>query len=123
MPIEVVPGMKGKARVHYWVKDSDQQLKTEWNSVTKSSDFIHQFHLRGLKPDRTYQFEIECRSEGAEGVANSITGQFKTAPEPNSDVPIRFIVTTCQAVRSVDSGAEGHAVSYTHLTLPTIYSV
>ena len=108
MPIEVVPGMKGKARVHYWVKDSDQQLKTEWNSVTKSSDFIHQFHLRGLKPDRTYQFEIECRSEGAEGVANSITGQFKTAPEPNSDVPIRFIVTTCQAVRSVDSGAEGH---------------
>lgn len=35
-------------------------------------------------------------------------GSFRTAPLAEQATPIRFIVTTCQAVRSVDSGPEGH---------------
>ena len=109
MPVDVVLGTEGETRVRYWTLKSDRLQKTDWEKVTAESDFVHQFQLVSLLPDTQYKFEVDARGSGAEEISNTISGTFKTAPTADSDVPIRFIVTTCQAVRSVDSGAAGHA--------------
>jgi len=109
MPTGVVSGTKGETRVTYWKKfDPSEKLKTDWMTLTAKGDFTHQFGLKNLNPNCQYEMVVEARKAGGKEPSSSMTGAFKTAPTRDQAVPVRFVVTTCQAVRSIDSGAEGH---------------
>lgn len=109
MPVGVVPGMAGEARVLYWKKGGEVgKSKTKWVEVAEERDFSHQFMLEKLQSNTRYEFEVEARKSGKGDAVTTITGGFKTAPTREQGVPVSFVVTTCQAVRSVDSGKEGH---------------
>lgn len=113
MPDDIVPGQRGEMRLELQSKMSKNGNFTvrinDWIAVGKETDFTHQFSLSDLEPDTGYKLTIHSREQGADSVANSISGSFRTAPVADESVPVRFIVTTCQAVRTVDSGKEGHA--------------
>ncbi|MGJ8657547.1 MAG: alkaline phosphatase D family protein [Akkermansiaceae bacterium] len=114
MPVGVVPGAAGEGRVVYWKKGAgDVKFETEWVEVTEERDFSHQFELEGLEANVRYELVVEAR-KGDDEVSTAITGGFKTAPASEQVVPVSFIVTTCQAVRSIDSGKEGH-IAYKHM--------
>lgn len=109
MPVDVVPGMVGEVRVGYGLENEKKApLWTRWTKVVAERDFTHQFRLSGLKSNSKYGCIVQVRKVGSEKIAYSLRGGFKTAAEKSDAVPVRFIVTTCQAVRSVDAGAEGH---------------
>jgi alkaline phosphatase D len=110
MPLEIVPGVAGETRVIYWPVSGNGKNKrsTDWESVSSMRDYIFQFRLKALLPDTQYAYEVEARKAGASVAANNVSGHFKTAPLSDTTSPIRFIVTTCQAIRSIDSGREGH---------------
>ena len=116
MPTEIVPGMAGEVQINYWehlepdgaIQDLDP-IKSDWMKMEAGKDFTHQFSLKRLKPGKTYRFEIFGRKTGAEDLSDTIVGEFQTAPLETEAASIRFIVTTCQACRSVDSGPDGHA--------------
>ncbi|MEE2826885.1 MAG: alkaline phosphatase D family protein [Planctomycetota bacterium] len=112
MPRDVVPGMSGKVRLKYWQAGQEAgQRTTPWQSARAESDFVVQFELSGLASGATYEYQVEGVAADRTGQRGSIQGQFQTAPPVNKSQPVRFIVSTCQAVRSIDAGKEGH-VSY-----------
>jgi len=109
MPIDVVPGMAGETRVKYLLEGEKSDVKyTEWVKVTAERDFTHQFKLKNLKPNCAYNCVVEARESGSEKPTTTMLGGFRTAPSVDQAETVRFIVTTCQAVRSIDAGADGH---------------
>ncbi len=110
MPADVLPGMSGEVQVQYMaVTDQAPNIQdTDWIPVDNDGDFVAQIPLTNLKPGATYTYLVRARASGRDEATAGVSGQFQTAPDPSDDRPIRFIVTTCQAVRSIDSGAAGH---------------
>lgn len=110
IPTDLLPGAAGEVRLKWWPADAANLAKksTAWEAVSLERDFTHQFALQNLEPNTRYAYTVEGRAPGGEAPTATATGQFHTAPAAEAAPPIRFIVTTCQAVRSVDSGAEGH---------------
>ena len=110
MPTDVLPGAEGEVRLSWWPADEPAPSKRsgDWVRVTAANDFTHQFRIDELHPQTRYAYQIEARAPAAAETANRLTGHFQTAPLPDQAVPVRFIVTTCQAIRSVDSGEQGH---------------
>ena len=109
MPEAVVPGMAGEVRVEYHLADKKENSAwTDWMKVSEKNDFIHQFKLTDLTPGSSYSCVIQVRQKEGDELSVTMSGGFKTAPAKGQSPPIRFIVTTCQSVRSIDSGADGH---------------
>jgi alkaline phosphatase D len=110
MPADVLPGMAGETQVVYWPapEKAGNKISTDWESVSSLRDFTFQFHLKNLEPDTVYEYQVNARANDSSDTANTLPGRFKTAPKADSKDPVRFIVTTCQAIRSIDSGREGH---------------
>ena len=109
MPIDVVPGVKGLVQVKHWIEgDLSNARSSEWFQVLPKNDFIHQFQLSQLIPGKRYEYEVSAKLEADSKDANTIKGSFKTAPDKDEGSEVRFIVSTCQAIRSIDSGKEGH---------------
>ncbi|MCB1122348.1 MAG: alkaline phosphatase D family protein [Verrucomicrobiae bacterium] len=110
MPEDVLPGAEGETRFLWWPvsEDGKSKLSTNWKAVAPERDYVHQFAIDGLRPNTRYAYTVEARKTGSTEIANRTTGHFRTAPEADEAPPIRFIVTTCQAIRSIDSGREGH---------------
>ncbi|MEM7454389.1 MAG: alkaline phosphatase D family protein [Planctomycetota bacterium] len=120
MPVDIVPGIAGRARVRYFVSGvdgaSEEAGATEWTDVSSATDFVHQFKLGSLLPDTAYDYIVEANRGGTNVGVSQIAGSFRTAPAADQSVPIRFIVSTCQAVRSIDSGSDGH-IAYSQMSL------
>ncbi len=109
MPLDVVPRAEGEVRVIYWkAAKSIEELKTEWVKVKLENDFIHQFKIKDLNAHHKYEFVVEARKNSDAPISAKMSGSFRTAPEAFAAPPIKFVVTTCQAIRSIDSGKEGH---------------
>ena len=116
MPLGVLDGEPGQICVHYArfnesfknLLQNPKRQKTEWFEVDSSRDFTRQIKLAELTPATRYHYLIEARKADESKPSNSIEGFFETAPIKNDSTPIRFIVSTCQAVRSIDSGKDGH---------------
>ena len=116
MPHNIVPGRAGQAQLA-WCEQASTRMSeprivrtTDWVKIGKESDFTHQFVLKGLKPNTKYDFDIlPAKPKSVLHRRFFREGEFQTAPAAEQSVPIRFIVSTCQAVRSVDSGSDGHA--------------
>ncbi len=116
MPTDVVPGSPGRVRVRFKpVSGESDERSTPWVSVSDDTDFCHQFTLTDLHPGQRYGVVVESTDPSGQPGA-TMSGGFTTAPEPSDGVPVRFIVTTCQAVRSIDSGADGHVAYRQMLT-------
>ncbi len=108
MPDDLVSGIDGQVRLRYWVDGRvPVQKVTNWMDVDPDADFTHQFKIRRLKPGTPYRFTVESRASKT-SEPNSVSGRFKTAPLKETEQPVNFLVTTCQAVRSIDAGANGH---------------
>lgn len=106
---EGVPGREGWVRIHYGAKPdlADAQV-TAWAKAEKQHDCSVQFKLAGLKADTAYYYRIEMANRTGEGPARlGETGSFKTAPPADVFVPVRFTVTTGQAMRSRDIFRDG----------------
>ncbi len=115
MPIDVVPGEAGEFRVRYWIAHEPNRIGrerlTEWEAVDAAHDFVGVVRLESLRPGTQYAYQVTARKLGREQSGGHYDGRFRTAPAPSSSRPVKFIVSTCQAVRSIDSGPAGH-VSY-----------
>lgn len=111
MPVGLVPGQAGEFRVHYWLKSQGEGSKraSDWLAVSLETDYAGQLALRGLRSGESYLYEVEARKAGSARIASRASGAFKTAPKSGDSGPVRFIVTTCQAIRSIDSGEKGHS--------------
>jgi len=111
MPSDIAPGAPGEYRVHHWVESKGQKSRrsSNWARVSSINDYIGQLSLTDLKPGESYVYQVEARQAGSSKTASTTNGKFKTAPVKGAIGPIRFIVTTCQAIRSIDSGEKGHS--------------
>ncbi|MCA8992162.1 MAG: alkaline phosphatase D family protein [Planctomycetaceae bacterium] len=90
------PGQQGEVRIRYGLKEDLSDAKsTGWAAVDEKSDFIHQFHLTGLKSGQQYYYASDVR-ENAESQVYLRPGRFRTAPEPGDVAEVRFCVMTCQ---------------------------
>lgn len=112
MPKDILPGISGQVRILWWVAGETEAPKsTAWMTVEKEKDFTLQYVLNDLQPGSFYRYEVFGRTE--DGVSpdklTSFKGQFQTAPSAASADSVRFIVSTCQAIGSVDSDTNGHA--------------
>lgn len=110
------PGMKGRVRLRYGPKAEPGDVKTtDWADVGEATDFIHQFVLDGLKSGTRYQYE--CETMGADDAPHaSLSGEFQTAPAPNSPSALTFCVMTCQGYP--DRGhPDGHSIYPSMLAL------
>ena len=110
MPENVVPGKPGSFRVIYRPENSPESssTKTDWLKVTSRNDYICQVKLINLLPGTNYVYSIQARATEHEKKFGETKGKFQTAPTADSNVPVSFIVSTCQAVRSIDD-RQGHA--------------
>lgn len=121
VPVEtlegVCPGAAGQVRVRYGLKEDLSDAKTtDWAEVSEAGDFIHQFHLAGLKPDSEYYYESQAAAPGSTTVQSSHHGRFATAPTPSTPSDFRFCVMTCQGYH--DRGhEEGHPIYPSMLAL------
>ena len=108
MPLDVNPGMSGFVRLKWRSTDTkDAYQETKWVKVDESTDFIKQFRLSDLAANTKYTVIAEAKGEEESGF-ESIDGTFLTAPKATDREKVKFIVSTCQAIRSIDSGTDGH---------------
>lgn len=103
-----VVGQSGSVRVTYWPKKQNKfRRSTEWQPVYSENDYTHQFQLKGLRPNTSYQLLVE----GRDAESNSqLHGEFRTAPAPNQAENIRFVVTTCGDYPRRDDPKNGHKI-------------
>jgi len=106
---EGVPGKEGWVRVHYGTKPGLSNAKvTPWARAERGNDCSVQFKLTGLKPATTYHYRVEMANRRGKGLTHlGESGSFKTAPPADIFAPLRFTVTTGQAMRSRDIFRDG----------------
>ncbi|RCS46110.1 alkaline phosphatase [Bremerella cremea] len=103
------PGQPGKIRIVYWPEaETHQAISTAWENVDETGDFIHQFPLKGLRPQTTYHLRSET-SVTDQPPHGALTGSFRTAPTPETPSPVRFCVMTCQGYPDRDH-PDGHPI-------------
>jgi alkaline phosphatase D len=73
-----------------------------WVAVTAAQDGVHQFPLSGLPPNSLIYVRVECRSSTGTPSPSIITGQFRTAPVANEDVPITGVILGCHLYQKLD---------------------
>lgn len=96
-------GAKGRVRIRYGDSaELNGVTPGDWKAVGPERDSTAQFRLEGLRPSTRTHFRVESEAGG------SISGQFRTAPEPNASENIRLCVLTCQMYADLDDPAGFH---------------
>lgn len=108
MPSALSLGRAGEVRLRYGEASGDALRSTAWFAVDAERDFTKQIELTGLRPGTAYRVVAEARGGAGETRSDALRGRFRTAPAASEDAEVRFLVSTCQAVRSVDSERLGH---------------
>lgn len=111
MPVDVLPGAAGEVELTYWPDgfSASSAISLSWVPVDAASDHTAQIRITDLMPGTRYHYQLIAREHENDTGKVTLYGSFQTAPAADAAAPIRFVVTTCQAVRSIDAGAEGHA--------------
>lgn len=120
VPVEQIEGAcpcaPGRIRLRYGLKeDLSDATETKWIEVTEATDGIHQFQLRGLKPDSAYHYMSQTAATGTE-VLTEFRGKFFTAPSATTPSVFRFCVMTCQGYQDRDH-PDGHPIYPSMLAL------
>jgi alkaline phosphatase D len=111
------PGTSGRVRLRYGLKDDfSDALETPWVAVNESGDFIHQFALQNLLPNREYHYVSQAAATGNDAVTSEFRGRFATAPVKSVPGALRFCVMTCQGYPDRDH-VDGHPIYPSMLAL------
>ena len=97
------PGAQGKVQLKYKRQDQPEWTSLEWQTVDSQKDFTTQFQITGLDPGETYELLVEAKPMEGKHVSASMEGTFKTAPGPDLESDVNFIVTTGTSYPDVDS--------------------
>ena len=97
-----VPGAEGVVRVHYKAENDKESKVTPWQKVDPKADFTQQFRLSDLQPGSQYLVKVEYGANKYQGL-NTLSGTFRTAPEPDTVAPVTLTVTTGQRYTDLDS--------------------
>lgn len=110
-------GAAGRVRLRFGTReDLKDSEATQWFDVKEADDFIHQFHLKKLKPGTIYHYLSETTGPGGKPVHGAFRGKFRTAPEEDTADEVRFCVMTCQGYP--DRGhPDGHPIYPSMLAL------
>jgi alkaline phosphatase D len=100
------PGAAGRVRLKYRKDGESEWQALGWESVDSSKDFTCQFEVSGLAPGADYQLLVEASPLESTEISATITGSFRTAPDPGVAAAVNFIVTTCTSYddRESDQG-------------------
>lgn len=106
-----VPGAAGEVRMS-WAPESGPTLSSDWVPVDADRDYTYQLKIENLNPATRYALKIESRD--TDGNAGEVLkGSFRTAPEADQAVPIKFVVVTCHDYPRRDT-PDGHKI-YTEI--------
>ncbi len=104
-------GSPGEVRVTYWPAGKQgTKVATEWTAVDPQRDFTRQFAIHRLRPATTYHVIGEARGPGGGKVTSLEEGSFRTAPAPEADADVRFVVTTGQRFDTRDDRDNGQKI-------------
>jgi alkaline phosphatase D len=112
MPVDQMDGsVKGSGGfVRATLKTSTKRSKTIWKSAwfpaLKKNDFTVQIPFDKLSQETSYELTLEAKaSERSEIVITK--GTFRTAPAPQTVVPVQLTTSTCQYFWSFDDAQRG----------------
>jgi len=126
-PVEQIegacPGQPGRVRLRYGLlEDLSDARETDWVEVGEAVDFIHQFHLTGLKPGSAYHYASQSSAAAGGQVRSEVRGRFSTAPARATPSALRFCVMTCQGYQDRDH-PDGHPIYPAMLALKPAFIV
>ena len=102
-----VPGTKGKVKIT-WSTKGEKTTHSGWLPVDPEKDHTRKVEIINLLPGKSYKIKVESQSlEGVPG--QTIRGKFRTAPAPDQQSAIKFVVTTCQDYPRKDT-PNGHQI-------------
>ena len=102
-----VPGTKGKVKIT-WSKKGEKSNHTGWLPVDAGKDYTRKVEITNLLPGSSYEIKVESQSiEGVPG--ETVSGKFRTAPAPDQESAVKFVVTTCQDYPRRDT-PKGHQI-------------
>ena len=105
-----VPGASGFITINLWQDGKkDQPVAVNQRYVTEDDDFTFQCRFENLEPSTKYCIEVEGRIALSD-IPVQLEGQFKTAPTADTDAPVTFLVSTCQAFGERDDLKNGHRI-------------
>jgi alkaline phosphatase D len=97
------PGSVGQVRVVFSAnQDLSESQATDWVTVSPDHDFIHQFHLRYLKPATRYHLKVEARDADGGDANAATTGSFGTPAAAEDWQDVSFGVVTGQSYWDLD---------------------
>jgi phosphodiesterase/alkaline phosphatase D-like protein len=87
-----VPLQSGRKSVVVWAEvatdpDFENLVQVRGVGALKKNDFTSRVRVHGLDPDTQYYYRFTSRN------GNSETGAFRTAPESDADVDVRFVIS------------------------------
>lgn len=99
-----VRGIVGVARVK--VHNEVQTIISPWVTASADGNYTVRFFIDGLANGTAYHVEFEAKADGSER-SWSVTGTFRTAPEPRAQTTVSFVASTCQYFWSFDNKERG----------------
>ncbi len=102
-----VPGAAGSVRVT-WSASDGREADSGWLPVDAQKDYTKHYRLERLEPGETYTLTVESRDSAGES-GQTVDGTFRTAPAADRELPVTFVVTSCQDYPRRDSPA-GHRI-------------
>lgn len=106
--VGAVPGADGRLRITYHRTDEMRPRTGEWQDVKSEDDYIHQFRLKDLKPNTTYQVQVDVAPPGSDFPTGSVATSFTTASAKETWKDISFAVITGQMYNDLDDPAGFH---------------
>ena len=105
------PGMGGEVKlVCYPLREPDRKIEKEWQPVDVDKNFTIQWKFDGLIPDTKYVVELEARRNQRSEVSSTVSGSFRTPPDPDSIRAISFCIVTCHDYPRRDDTINGHKI-------------
>ncbi len=99
-----VKGMEGTVRAT--LLREGKAVISEWYPALEENDFTVRIPFDGLHPGSNYQITWEAKPITSEEVFVS-KGSFRTAPDPETQITIQLVTSTCQYFWSYDNDERG----------------
>ena len=97
----------GKVKIT-WSTKGEKSTHTGWLPVDPEKDYTRKVEITNLLPGSSYEIKVESQSiEGVPG--ETVSGKFRTAPAPDQQSAVKFVVTTCQDYPRKDT-PKGHQI-------------